>query len=186
LGNLSISNSLHPEAGVEYKKKKRTSAEQADYLMYKVLLSNKLNFEILSKEEVKIVMADGMIPEALRRHDIEVYFERKKYGEINKLYVGEEIKTARIDEKIVYDLSKILFEVEKGTKKPTSSLLCEKQFKKYPEARDSSYSLTICQILLDVKAGKKPNRKNLVILKKLVKKYPSREFLLSATENLYK
>jgi len=178
-GEIDLGSKIYIDYQKEFKKKKRTNQKQAELFMYKVILSDKPHAEILNKKEIKIVLADGMISEALRRHNIAIFLKRKKFGKVYDLYEKKRVKTAQIHEKIIYDLAGIL------SKKANNKLLCEQQYKEFPMARKSSYSMTICGMLLDVKNGKRPKKKDLKRLELILKKYPSKRYLTSVAKNLY-
>jgi hypothetical protein len=178
-GDEKLAKEISPDYQKEFSKKKRDIEEQSEYYMYKVLLTDKLHTEALNKKELEVLRQDDRSLEAIRRHDIKIFFQRKSFEEIYGLYHGEKIKRARIDEQIIYDLTVVLL------KKKKQELLCRKLYYRYPNARDTSYSMIICGMLLDVKDGKKPKKESLAQLEKILEKYPSKKFLASVAKNLY-
>jgi|GEM_PF-5209294 len=177
-GQKELGIKIYSDYEKEYSKKNRSSQNQAEYLMYKVLTTNKLHSEVLNKEEIKFMMKDSQVSKPIFQHDIEQYFNRSEFEKIYALYKNDGRAHTQMDDQIIYDLTSILA-------KQKHQLHCESKFREYPEAQFSSYSMTICGMLIQVQNGQKPNKQDLSRLQNILKNFPRKKFLYSAAQKLF-
>lgn len=172
---------LYPEIEKEFKKGKRDDDQRSRLLLYKVLTSPKLHDETLTPEELQFMRAHGRHFGGIMRHDIEVYFSRSEFDEVVGILEGEQIKRANVDEKILYDLATTL-----GKKKENRSpLLCREQYEQYPQSRDSSYAMTICHMLMQVRENRKPTAQEYKRAEEIIStKFPHSKYLLPVLKKM--
>lgn len=172
---------LFPEMEKEFKKDKRNDDDRARLLLYKVLTSTKLHDEVLSAEELKFLKDHGRFFGGIKRHDIKIYFDRSNFNEIAGILDGESIKRANVDEKILFDLANTLA-TKQEIKKP---LLCQNQYEQFPQSRDSSYTMTICHMLMEVRANKRPSAQEYKKAEEIIStKFPHSMYLLPVLKKL--
>jgi hypothetical protein len=177
-GNISLGKKILKQMEKKVDLKKAGVLVRADYYMFKVLVTKKLHNEVLSQKEAQVAMSNGQNGKAIIEHDIAVLFNRRKFKEVHQFFNPKKMQQATISDKILYDLSGVL----SGGKK---ELVCQTDFEQFPGARNSSYSLKTCQILLKFK--QKDNYKDhFEELSEILEKFPRKKFILTAVKRLKK
>ncbi|MCO4793140.1 MAG: hypothetical protein KC493_05490 [Bacteriovoracaceae bacterium] len=145
---------------------------------YDVITSGKLSTQVLSKSQVAEIKTDTLFWNPLRWHDISVNLKEKKYKDARTIVSSFDMKMAPINMKIIADLVQV--KTENGLKK-SAPLMCEKSYERYPDSRENSYSMKLCQILLTLRHGKKIPKGEVGKLEALISKNaPSQKFLIDA------
>ena len=142
-----------------------------EFLFFKTVSSNKLSSEILTKEHNSVLLKSKTYRDLLIEHNNKIYLLRGDFKSVYDSFDKKLIANARIDKKIIFDIVSVM------TSKNKSRLLCQSDYDSYPAARDTSYSLKICGILLEY-LNKIPISKSKVFeLQEILVKFPSKKYL---------
>jgi hypothetical protein len=137
----------------EYNRGQKVSeSTQVQTIFYKFMSTDQLYNEFFDKKMSKLIEKGKGLGEAIIQHDIRVYFERKKYSEVIKLYDKNKLKSARSDQSIIFDVAAYL----ENPKNSKQNLLCAADYENYPQSRKGSYAMSLCGILLTLQKGEKP------------------------------
>lgn len=161
----------------EYNKTQKASdSTLAQTIFYKFMSSDQLYNEFFDQKNAKLIQQGKSLGEAIIQHDIRIYFERKKYSEVTKLFDKEKLKTVRSDQGIVFDIAAYL----ENPKNATLQFLCSSDYEKYPHSRKGSYAMSLCGVLLTLQKGEKPETSEFDRIAAILKeRAPDRMYLVN-------
>ncbi|HAZ14314.1 MAG: hypothetical protein A2X86_18995 [Bdellovibrionales bacterium GWA2_49_15] len=146
--------------------------------VFKLQISQRPSEEALTqgeRESIQMTHSTQMV----YSHDLKQYLISKNYEKAFKLIEGQDFTESNVNSQILADV------VYTGAKKPRESLYCKKDYDHFPEARDTSYSMKLCGVLLGIQSGSKINEKDFRDLKNLLKSdYPENLYLEQVARDL--
>lgn len=168
-------------AEAEFKQLPRNEVDGARMALYKVLTSNNLHEEVLDAKELALLHRYPQVAGGLKRHDLKVNLQRGNFGAVTSFYAkATNIERVNIDEKILVDLAATL-----DKKSPKRPLLCRDQFERFPNSRETSYTMAICQMLITAREKKKATKDEFQKASALIEaNYPQNKYLLPVLKKL--
>jgi hypothetical protein len=149
-----------------YRKTKWDRIIQSRFLKDKVLTGNKPSDEMLKGKELKVLFSESQWVRVVMDHDQKLFFEREEYAKIVAIYNPEGIKKMPLFEQITWDMARTL---GKNIKKK-EDLLCLSKWKLFPDARKDSYTMGICQVLINDLEKKKTAKKEIKRISGIIEK----------------